>query len=57
MNCVVEHNCLILTVWYVAKLRYRGHARKYKPLLHGTESVKRNNTETFYSYMADKNNC
>ena len=42
-----EHNFLILTSEPVPKLRYRAHARKYTPLLHCTESLKRNDIEQF----------
>ena len=33
--------------WHIPKLRYSVHARKYKPLLYCTGSLKRNNIETF----------
>ena len=33
---------------------YRAHAQKYKPLLHCTESLKRDDIETYCSYMAGK---
>ena len=42
-----EHKCLILTSSHVAKLKLSVHARKYKPLLHCTESLKRDVIEKF----------
>ena len=41
-----EDKCLILTSEHVPKLKNRAYARKYKPLFHCTESLKRNDIET-----------
>ena len=38
------------------KLRYSTQARKHKPLLRCTESLKRNDIETFCLLMADEHN-
>ena len=40
-----EHNRLILTSYHVPKLRYRAHSRKYKPVIHCTESLERDDIE------------
>ena len=44
-----QHSCLILvlTSYHVPPLRYRAHAKKCKPLLHGAESLKHNDIEIF----------
>ena len=42
-----EQTCLITTSYHVPDLRYSTQARKYKPLLHCTGSLKRNDIETF----------
>ena len=41
-----EHNYLILTSFYVPKLKYSNHARNHA-LLHYTESLKHNDIKTF----------
>ena len=44
-----EHNCLIVTSYPVPKLRYNPQAQKrYKPLLHCTESLICNDIPNFY---------
>ena len=40
-----------------SKPRYRADARKYKPLLHFTESLNRDDIETFCLSVADEHNC
>ena len=47
---VEEHNCLKLPSYPVPKLRYSANVRKYKPLLHCAESLKRDSIETFCLY-------
>ena len=42
-----EPTCLITTSSHVPTRRYSTSARKYKPFLHCTESIKRNDIETF----------
>ena len=42
-----EHKRLISTSKHVPKLRYRGHAKKCKPLLHCTELLERDDIEVF----------
>ena len=46
-----EHNWLILTSLglHVSKLRHSTHARKYKPLLHCTESLQGYDIETLWT--------
>ena len=52
-----EKKSLILTSLHVPKLRYGAHARKFTPLKHCTESVKRDDIETSCLYMTDEHNC
>ena len=52
-----EQNCVILTSKPIPKLRYKAHARKYKPFLHVTESLKHDSIEIISLLMADKHNC
>ena len=42
-----EQTCLITTSYHVPKLRYSTQARKYKPLLQCTGSLKPNDIKTF----------
>ena len=51
-----EQTCLITTSYHVPKLRYSIQARKYKPLLHCTESFKRKDIKTFCLWMANEHN-
>ena len=44
-----ENSCLILTCKHVPTQIYRANAQKCKPLLHCTESLKRNDIEIFGS--------
>ena len=48
-----EHNCLILILQPVPKLRYSAHTEENKPL-HCTESLKSIDIEIFCSCMTDK---
>ena len=52
-----EHNCLILTSLHIPNLRYSTHAKKCKPLLHCTESLKPDDIEIFGLSIAGKHNC
>ena len=52
-----ELNGLILKPQHVTKLRYSAHARMYETLQHCTESLKRDDIESFYLQMADEHNC
>ena len=46
-----------ICIRYVSKVRYSVHVRKYKPLLHCTESLKCSDIEKFCLQKADEHNC